>query len=225
MIRGNQKFAFSGTNCSMAAALPYAIGAQAAFPGRQVVAYTGDGSLTMQLGDMATCVQHDLPVKLVVLKNNTLGLIKWEQMVFLGNPEYGVSLAPVDFVKVAEGIGWKAIHIEDPKLCRGQMRDALAMEGPVLIECVVDEHVPPMPAKVKKTQAENMAKALKDGSPNRTRIGLTMGRELIEELPFEASPAGSSPAGAVARALDHVLPGRDDGEQSKSGVEQSTEEG
>ncbi|MBO0685669.1 MAG: pyruvate oxidase, partial [Candidatus Dormibacteraeota bacterium] len=209
-VRRDQLFSFSGTNCSMAAALPYAIGAQSAYPGRQVVAYTGDGSVTMQLGDMATCVQHGLPVKLVVIKNNTLGLIKWEQMVFLGNPEYGVDLAPVDFVKVAEGMGWKAVHIDDPGRCEEQMRGALAMEGPVLIECLVDEHVPPLPAKVKRKQAENMAKALKGGSPNRTRIGLTMGREIVEELQFEASPAGETAAGTVARALGRALPGRNE---------------
>jgi pyruvate dehydrogenase (quinone) len=65
------------------------------------VVFTGDGSLTMQLGDFLTAVQHDLPVKIVVIKNNTLALIKWEQMVFLGNPEYGVNMAPLDFVKFA----------------------------------------------------------------------------------------------------------------------------
>ncbi|HWG80882.1 MAG TPA: thiamine pyrophosphate-binding protein, partial [Stellaceae bacterium] len=91
-LRRNQRFSFSGTLCSMAAALPYAIGAQAAFPERQVVAFTGDGSLSMMLGDFATLAQHKLPVKVVVLKNNTLGLIKWEQMIYLGNPEYGVDL-------------------------------------------------------------------------------------------------------------------------------------
>ena len=72
-LRGDQRFSFSGTNCSMAAGLPYAIGAQSAFPGRQVVVFTGDGSLTMQLGDFLTCVQHNLPVKIVVIKNNTPG--------------------------------------------------------------------------------------------------------------------------------------------------------
>jgi pyruvate dehydrogenase (quinone) len=91
-LRRGQRFSFSGTNCSMAAALPYAIGAQIAYPDRQVVGFTGDGSLTMHLGDLATLVQEHLPVKLVVLKNNTLGLIKWEQMVFIGNPEYGRGL-------------------------------------------------------------------------------------------------------------------------------------
>jgi len=104
-MRERQKFIYSGTNCSMAAALPYSIGAQIAYPDRQVVAITGDGSLTMQMGDLATLMQEELPVKLIVFKNNSLGLIKWEQMVFLGNPEYGVDFAQVDFVKVAEGCG------------------------------------------------------------------------------------------------------------------------
>jgi pyruvate dehydrogenase (quinone)/pyruvate oxidase len=75
-LRRGQQFSFSGTNCSMAAALPYALGAQTAFPDREVVAFTGDGSLTTQLGDFLTAVQHDLPIKLMVIKNNTLGLIK-----------------------------------------------------------------------------------------------------------------------------------------------------
>jgi pyruvate dehydrogenase (quinone) len=97
-------------DCSMAAGLPYAIGAQTAYPGRQVVVFTGDGSMTMQLGDFLTCVQHDLPVKVVVIKNNTLGLIKWEQMVFLGNPEYGVNMAPLDFVKFAEACGARGMR-------------------------------------------------------------------------------------------------------------------
>jgi pyruvate dehydrogenase (quinone) len=104
-VRGTQMFSFSGTNCSMAAGMPYAIGAAAAYPGRQVVVFTGDGSLTMQLGDFLTAVQHRLPMKIVVIKNNTLGLIKWEQMVFLGNPEFGVNMAPLDFVKFAEAAG------------------------------------------------------------------------------------------------------------------------
>jgi pyruvate dehydrogenase (quinone) len=113
-VRRGQQFSFSGTNCSMAAALPYAIGAAAAFPGRQVLAFTGDGSMTMQLGDFLTAVQHELPIKIVVEKNNSLGLIKWEQMVFLGNPEYGVNMAPLDFAKFAEAAGARGMCIEDP---------------------------------------------------------------------------------------------------------------
>lgn len=189
-LRARQRFSFSGTLCSMAAGLPYAIGAQAAYPDRQVVSFTGDGSLSMMMGDLATLVQHDLPVKLIVLKNNTLGLIKWEQMVFLGNPEYGVELAPIDFVKVAEACGARGVHIENPKRCHDQLKQALKMKGPVVIEAVVNPHEPPEPPKVTLNQTKHLAKALARGDVNRTRIGLTIGRDMIDEATFAASPYG-----------------------------------
>lgn len=202
-IRKGQLFSFSGTNCSMAAALPYAIGAATAYPGRQVVAFTGDGSLTMQLGDFLTAVQHHLPIKVVVIKNNTLGLIKWEQMVYLGNPEYGVNFAPFDFVKFAEAAGANGIHIEDPTRCGEQMRQALAMEGPVIIECLVDPHEPPIPAKVKSNQMKSLVSALREGTPNRNRIALQMVKDMLDESSFEASPGHVIPA-AVGKAVSAV---------------------
>ncbi len=180
-LRGGQRFSFSGTNCSMAAGLPYAIGAQAAYPGRQVVVFTGDGSLTMQLGDFLTCVQHDLPVKIVVIKNNTLGLIKWEQMVFLGNPEYGVQFAPLDFVKFADACGGRGLRIEDPRRCGAQLKEALAQSGPTIVECVVDPHEPPMPAKVTREQSAHLYQALSQGTPNRKQIALTILGDVLEE--------------------------------------------
>jgi pyruvate dehydrogenase (quinone)/pyruvate oxidase len=210
--RRGQMFSFSGTNCSMAAGLPYAIGAQAAYPGRQVVVFTGDGSLTMQLGDFLTCVQHDLPVKIVVIKNNTLGLIKWEQMVFLGNPEYGVNMAPMDFVKFAEACGARGVRIDDPARCREQLAGALSSDGPAIIECVVDEHEPPYPAKVKKDQVTKLTAALREGTPNRRRIALQMVRDLLDESSFDASPAHAVP-GPVGRAAARIagkLQGNDD---------------
>ena len=199
MLRGAQRFVYSGTNCSMAAALPYAIGAQTAFPDRQVVAVTGDGSLTMQLGDLATLMQHDLPVKVVCFKNNSLGLIKWEQMVFLGNPEYGVDLAPVDFVRVAEGCGASAFHVDDPATCGEQLRDALATPGPVVVEAVVDANEPPMPPKITTEEAKLMYDALRRGEEGRTRIGLTIGRSVLQEAMEPASPYG-----VLARARQKV---------------------
>src|SRR5207302_8712732 len=101
----------SGTMGSLLAAVPYPIGAQVAYPDRQVVALTGDGSLAKMMGELATLAQHALPVKVVVMRNDVLGLIKWEQMAFLGNPEFGVKLAPVDFVKVAEACGLPGVRI------------------------------------------------------------------------------------------------------------------
>ncbi|MGH9299370.1 MAG: thiamine pyrophosphate-dependent enzyme, partial [Acidimicrobiales bacterium] len=204
-IRGRQMFSFSGTNCSMAAALPYAIGASAAYPGRQVVAFTGDGSLTMQLGDFITCVQHDLPIKLVVYKNNSLGLIKWEQMVFLGNPEYGVNFLPMDFVKFAEACGAKGVRIEDPTQCADELKQAFALPGPVIIECVVDQHEPPIPAKVQKKQVKMLFEALRDGTPNRNRIALQMVKDMLDESSFDASPGSVLPGGPLGRTAQKVV--------------------
>ncbi|MHB1593353.1 MAG: thiamine pyrophosphate-dependent enzyme [Streptosporangiaceae bacterium] len=210
-VRGEQRFSFSGTNCSMAAGLPYAIGAAAAYPGRQVVAFTGDGSLTMQLGDFLTAVQHRLPIKIVVIKNNTLGLIKWEQMVFLGNPEYGVAFAPLDFVQFAEAAGARGVRISDPGTCRQQMREAFSWDGPVIIEALVDPHEPPIPAKVKRNQVQALKKALQQGTPNRNRIAMQMIKDMLDESSFAASPGhvipgkvGEAVAGVASRLRDQA---------------------
>ncbi len=204
-MRKGMQFSFSGTNCSMAAGLPYAIGAQAAFPGRQVVVFTGDGSLTMQLGDFLTCVQHDLPIKIVVVRNDSLGLIKWEQMVFLGNPEYGVDMAALDFVKFAEACGAMGVRVEHQRDCVSAMRAAFAHDGPAIVEAVVDPHEPPLPAKVKKTQVTKLLKALRDGTPNRNRIALQMVKDMLDESSFDASPGHVIPepiANMASRAVE-----------------------
>src|SRR5579884_1755840 len=144
-----QMHTVSGTLASMACGLPYTIAAQISHPGRQCVGFVGDGGLSMLMAEMATAVKYKLPILIVVLKNNTLGQIKWEQMVFLGNPEYGVDLQPIDFVKFAEACGGRGVHIEDPRRCREQLAQALALnQGPVVIEAVVDPFEAPMPPKV-----------------------------------------------------------------------------
>ncbi len=204
-LRRGQLFSFSGTMCSMMAALPYAIGAQVAFPDRQVVALTGDGSLTMMMGELATLAQHALPVKVVVMRNDVLGLIKWEQMAFLGNPQYGVELAPVDFTKVAEACGIKGVRVEDPETVGDQLTQALSLDGPALIEAVVDPHDMPMTPTINPEHAKGFAWGLARGEPNREQIALTMSRVLAREMQY-----ASSPAGVLARAKDRVaerLPG------------------
>src|SRR5262249_49788694 len=89
-IKQTQMYSCSGNLATMAPGLPYAIGAQVAYPGRQVIAFVGDGAFTMLMGEMITAVKYQLPIKVIIIKNDTLGQIKWEQIVFLGNPEYGV---------------------------------------------------------------------------------------------------------------------------------------
>jgi pyruvate dehydrogenase (quinone)/pyruvate oxidase len=182
MIRGDMKFSCSGTLATMACGLPYAIAAAVAYPERQVVAFVGDGGLTMLLGELATCVKYDLNVKIIVIKNNVLGQIKWEQMVFLGNPEYVCELEPIDFATVARGFGLKSYAIDDPKQCAATLREAFAAPGPALIEAVVDPHEPPMPPKISLGDAKNFAEALAKGTPARGKIALTVLSDTVREL-------------------------------------------
>jgi pyruvate dehydrogenase (quinone)/pyruvate oxidase len=181
-IRGEMMFSCSGTLASMACGLPYAIGATAAFPNRQVVAVIGDGSAAMLMGDFVTLKKYGLNAKIIVIKNNTLGQIKWEQMVFLGNPEYGCELEPIDFTRVAEGCGINAVRIEDPARCGDQLREALTAAGPCLIEAVVDPFEPPMPPKIEVKQAMNMAKSLAKGTPHAIDTALTLASDTVREL-------------------------------------------
>ena len=117
-MRRGMKFSCSGNLATMAPGLPYANAAQVAYPDRQVVAFVGDGGFTMLMGEFVTAVKYKLPIKVVIIKNNTLGQIKWEQMVFLGNPEYGVELQPIDFVKFAEACGGVGFRCETPEEVR-----------------------------------------------------------------------------------------------------------
>jgi pyruvate dehydrogenase (quinone)/pyruvate oxidase len=181
-MRGSMQFSCSGTLASMACGLPYAIGASIAHPDRQVVAVIGDGSAAMLMGDFVTLRKYNLNAKIIVIKNNTLGQIKWEQMVFLGNPEFGCELEPIDFVRVAEGCGISTMRIEDPARCADQLREALAAPGPCLIEAVVDPYEPPMPPKVEVKQAMHMAEALAKGTPHAMKTALTLGSDTVREL-------------------------------------------
>ena len=170
--RAGQKHSCSGNLASMACGLPYAIGAAVAYPDRPVYCIIGDGGLSMLMGELITIATYKLNIKIVVIKNNTLGQIKWEQMVFLGNPEYGCDLLPADYAAIARGAGIEAIHIENAAECGAQLASAIASTGPVLIEAVVDEFTPPMPAKIKASQAMRLAEALMRGEPNRSKIML-----------------------------------------------------
>ena len=201
-IRGEMMFSCSGTLATMACALPYANAAALAYPGRQVICFIGDGGLSMLLGELATTMKYGLDVKIVVIKNNSLGQIKWEQMVFLGNPEYECELEPIDFATVARGFGMRGVTIEDPARCGDQLREALAAPGPVVVEAVVDPHEPPMPPKVSLRQATHFAKSLARGTPNARRIACTPPPRRMPRLTHQSrtsAPRPKTPTIAASR--------------------------
>jgi pyruvate dehydrogenase (quinone)/pyruvate oxidase len=207
--RRGQLFSGSGTLATMASALPYAIAAQLAYPGRQVVALIGDGAFSMLMAEFATAVKYQLPIKVVIFKNGTLGQIKWEQMVFLGNPEYGCELAPIDFVKVAEACGGAGFRVEAPGQVGAVLDRALAQPGPVVVEAVVDPLEPPMPARIKPEQALNMAQSLARGEPNRGRIAATLFRDKVTDF-LAPSPDAAGPVETIKEKLREAVKG--DGE-------------
>ncbi|HSE59253.1 MAG TPA: thiamine pyrophosphate-dependent enzyme [Nitrospiraceae bacterium] len=177
-----QQFSLSGTLASMANGLPYAIAAQIAYPGRQCVAFVGDGGFSMLMGEFATAVKYRLPIKVIVVKNNTLGMIKWEQMVFLGHPEFGCELSPIDFAAVARACGGRGFTIEDPADCDRILADALTCPEPAVVEVLVDPFVPPMPPAITFDQAAKFAQALAKGQPNADKIAWTLLHDRVREL-------------------------------------------
>jgi pyruvate dehydrogenase (quinone) len=181
-MRGEMMFSVSGTLASMACAVPYALAAAVAYPGRQVIAFIGDGGFSMLLCELATAVRYGLDIKIIVIRNNTLGQIKWEQMVFLGNPEYGCELQPIDFAAVARGFGVAGFTIEDPADCGDTLRQALAHPGPAVVDAIVDPHEPPMPPKVTVDQATKLATSLAHGTPDALKIARTIIGDRIREI-------------------------------------------
>ncbi len=181
-IRGDMMFSCSGNLATMACGLPYAVAAAVAHPDRQVVAFVGDGGLTMLIGELATCVKYNLDVKIVVIKNDALGQIKWEQMVFLGNPEYACDLQPIDFAAIAHGFGVKGYTVDDPAQCGEVLRQALSTRGPALVEAVVDPNEPPMPPKINFKEAAHLAESLARGTPAAGEIARTIVSNTVREL-------------------------------------------
>ncbi|HVO95589.1 MAG TPA: thiamine pyrophosphate-dependent enzyme [Terriglobales bacterium] len=181
-VRRGQMYSLSGTLASMANGLPYAIAAQVAYPERQCIAFVGDGGFSMLMAEFATAVKYQLPIKVLIIKNNTLGMIKWEQMVFLGNPEYGCELQPIDFAAFAQACGAVGLTIEDPEQCGLMIDHALVAKGPVVVQAVVDPFTPPTPAKITLEQAKHFAQSLARGEPNRSKIAWTVLSDKVREL-------------------------------------------
>jgi pyruvate dehydrogenase (quinone)/pyruvate oxidase len=113
-----------------------------------------------------------------------------------------VNFNDVDFVKIAEGCGLHGVRIDDPKHCKDQLAEALELNEPVLIECVVDPHEPPHPPQVTVEQTKLLAEALARGEEHRKQIALTVGRDMLDESAFKASPYG-----IPARIKDKLTPG------------------
>jgi pyruvate dehydrogenase (quinone) len=181
-IRGDMQFSLSGTLATMANGLPYSIGAAVAFPGRQIVCIVGDGGFTMLMGEMATLVKYKLPVKVIIIKNNSLGQIKWEQMVLDANPEFGVDLQPIDFAMFAQAVGAAGFSIHDPKDAESTLRRALEHDGPVVVEAVVDKNEPPLPGHIKLNQAVHFAEALLKGEKYAKEIVKTIAEDKVREI-------------------------------------------
>jgi pyruvate dehydrogenase (quinone) len=144
---------------SMANALAQSIGAQCAYPGRQVIAMCGDGGLAMLMGDLLTLTQYNLPVKVLVFDNSALGMVKLE-METGGFPDYQTDLKNPNFAKVAEAIGMMGVRIENPADLTSGFKKALAHPGPALIDVVTDPNALSIPSHADKSQAVGFALAM-----------------------------------------------------------------
>jgi pyruvate dehydrogenase (quinone)/pyruvate oxidase len=182
-IRGEREFYLSGTLATMAPGLPYAIAMQHAFPGRQVIAYVGDGGFSMLMAEFLTAVQQQLPVKVVINNNNSLGQILWEQMV-LGYPEHGVRYAQpeADFSAWARACGGFGAKVTKSGDVAPAIRQALAHDGPALVDVDVNPNEPPMPGKVSYDQAKSFAQAFLKGQPHKAAIATTLFKDRIQKF-------------------------------------------
>ncbi|UCM88894.1 thiamine pyrophosphate-dependent enzyme [Streptomyces marincola] len=182
-IRGDRQFFLSGNLATMAPGLPYAIAMQHAFPGRQVIAYVGDGGFSMLMADFLTAVQAKLPVTVVINNNNSLGQILWEQMV-LGYPEHGVRYRePVaDFAAWARACGAFGAKVSRGKDVARALKEALRHKGPALVDVDVDPDEPPMPGQVRYKQAKKFAEAFAKGQPRRATIATTLAKDRIQQF-------------------------------------------
>ena len=182
-IRGNREFYLSGNLATMAPGLPYAIGMQHAFPGRQVIAFVGDGGFAMLMAEFLTAVRQRLPIKVFVNNNNAYGQILWEQIV-LGYPEFGVRhKAPEpNFAAWATACGGYGAKVSAAGDLPGAVKAALAFDGPALVDCDVNPDEPPMPGKIKYQQAKSFTQAFLRGQPHKMATLATVARDKFSEF-------------------------------------------
>lgn len=182
-IRGNRKFYLSGNLATMAPGLPYAIGIQHAFRDRQVIAFVGDGGFAMLMADFLTAVRQGLPIKVVVNNNNSLGQILWEQMI-LGYPEYAVrhQQPEADFSAWARACGGYGVKVKEPGDVAGAIREALAHDGPALVDVDVNPNEPPLPGKIEFEQAKSFTEAFLRGQPHKVATASSIVKDQISEI-------------------------------------------
>jgi pyruvate dehydrogenase (quinone) len=165
-VNGRRRIIGSFNHGSMANAMLHAIGAQAACPGRQVVSLSGDGGFTMMMGEFVTLIQQDLPVKVIVLNNGTLGFVELE-MKAGGFPDSGCELKNPNFAAMAEAMGIKGIRVEKPQDLPAALQEGLAYSGPVLVDVVSARQELVMPPVTTIEEAHKfglfMMKAVLDG--------------------------------------------------------------
>ena len=155
---GRRRVIGSFIHGSMANALPHAIGAQFAYPGRQVISMSGDGGLGMLMGELLTVALHQLPVKIMVFNNSSLGMVKLEMLVD-GLPDFGTDHAPVNYAAIAAAAGIHAIRIEKPNDIRAGLEEALAHPGPALVDLVTDPNALSIPPHISGEQVKGFALA------------------------------------------------------------------
>jgi pyruvate dehydrogenase (quinone) len=153
---GQRKMLGSFNHGSMANAMPQSIGAGFACPDKQVIAFCGDGGISMMLGDLMTIVQYKLPVKIIVFNNRSLGMVKLEMEV-AGIPDLETDMLNPDFTKVAEAMGMPGITITDPDEVKSELEKAFLIDGPVLITVQTDPNALAMPPKLEFDQMKGYA--------------------------------------------------------------------
>ncbi len=169
-VKRGQMHSLSGNLATMAPGLPYANAAQLAYPDRQVIAFVGDGGFSMLGFELLTAVKYKLPIKVVIIKNDYLGMIKWEQMVMLGKPEFAVDLQSFDFAMFATACGATGMRADNPNTIGDTLDRFLDVRGPAVLEAVVDPLTAPLPPKIKADQALHFAEALARGEPKARKI-------------------------------------------------------
>jgi pyruvate dehydrogenase (quinone) len=155
-MNGKRSLHGSFNHGSMANAMPQALGAKAAQPGRQVISLSGDGGLSMLLGDLLTARQLDLPIKVVVYNNSSLGFVAME-MKAGGYLDTGTDLSPTDFAAIAQAAGIYSVRVEDSESIGDALRDAFAHPGPALIDVVTAKHELALPPKIQWAQAKGFS--------------------------------------------------------------------